>query len=129
MADIVMKEGAEPVAWAMMPKLFAQCSSEQCPAIIASVRQMVMTSNPVAIAAAHRGMAVRPDVSDLLPTITLPTLVICGEHDVISPPDEMKSIAEKIPNAQFVQVPRAGHMSPMEQPEIVNAAIRKFLGG
>lgn len=128
MADIVTKEGPEPVAWAMMPKLFAQCSSQHCPTIIESVRQMVMTSNPVAIAAAHRGMAVRPDVSDWLPSLKLPTLVICGEHDVISPADEMKAIAERIPNAEFVLVANAGHMSPMEQPEVVNAAIRRFVG-
>lgn len=126
MADIVLKEGPEPVAWAMMPKLFAQCSSEHCPAIIASVRQMVMNSNPVAIAAAHRGMAVRPDVTSLLPTIRIPTLVICGEHDVISPPEEMKSIADAMPNARFALIPNAGHMAPMEQPELVNAAIRCF---
>ena len=72
----------------MMPKLFAQCSSTQCPAVMDQVRQMVMTSQPVAIAAAYRGMAVRPDMSGLLPSIRIPTLVICGEHDVISPPEK-----------------------------------------
>lgn len=128
MADIVLKEGPEPVAWAMMPKLFAQCSTEQCPQIVASVRQMVMTSNPVAIAAAHRGMAVRPDVTAWLPSLKLPTLIICGEHDAISPTAEMKNVSEQIPGAQYVQIPTAGHMSPMEQPEQVNAAIRQFVG-
>lgn len=128
MADIVLKEGPEPVAWAMMPKLFAQCTSEHCPAIIYGVRQMVMTSNPVAIAAAHRGMAVRPDVTDWLPTLRNPTLVICGEHDAISPAVEMKAFAELIPQSEFVMIPNAGHMAPMEQPELVNAALRRFIG-
>lgn len=127
MADIVLKEGPEPVAWAMMPKLFAQCSSERCPGIIASVRQMVMATNPVAIAAAHRGMAIRPDVTSLLPALRIPALIICGENDVISPPEEMKSIAQHMPNAQFALIPHAGHMAPMEQPEIVNSIIRRFL--
>jgi pimeloyl-ACP methyl ester carboxylesterase len=127
MADIVLKEGPEPVAWAMMPKLFAQCTTEHCPAIIGSVRQMVMTSNPIAIAAAHRGMAVRPDVTSWLPQIQVPTLVICGEHDAISPPAEMQSFAQQIPGAEYVQIPNAGHMSPMEQPALVNAAIRRML--
>ena len=129
MADIVTREGPAPVAWAMMPKLFAQCSAEHCPAIVEEVRQMVMTSNPVAIAAAHRGMAIRPDVTDWLPTISLPTLIICGEFDAISPPEEMKQIASQIPNARFVLIPGAGHMSPMEQPDVVNTAIQKFLDG
>lgn len=128
MADLVVKEGPEPVVRAMMPKLFAQCSSEHCPAAIASVRQVVMNTNPVAIAAAHRGMAVRPDVTSFLPTLRLPTLVICGEHDVISPPDEMKAIAEAIPGARYALVSHAGHMAPMEQPQTVNDAIRRFVG-
>lgn len=128
MADIVLKEGPEPVAWAMMPKLFAQCTSDQCPRIIDEVRQMVMTSNPVAIAAAHRGMAVRPDVTAWLPEIRVPTLVICGEHDAISPAAEMQGFAERIPGATCVVIPNAGHMSPMEQPTLFNAALRAFLG-
>lgn len=127
MADIVTKEGPEPVAWAMMPKLFAQCTSEHCPRAIESVRQMVMTSNPLAIAAAHRGMAVRPDMTPWLPTLRIPTLILCGELDAISPAAEMKAFSELIPQARFALIPRAGHMSPMEQPEAVNAAIRQFL--
>ena len=127
MADIVLREGPEPVAWAMMPKLFAQCSSDHCPAIVASVRQMVMTSNPVAIAAAHRGMAVRPDVTGWLPTLDLPTLVLCGEHDAISPASEMKSFAELIPGSRFALIADAGHMAPMEQPQAVNAVLRRFI--
>ena len=133
MADIVLRDGPEPVVWAMMPKLFAQCSSDASssdhgPAAIASVRQMVLNSNPVAIAAAHRGMAVRPDVTAWLPSLNVPTLVVCGEHDAISPPAEMKAIADAIPHARFALIEHAGHMAPMEQPEAVNVAIRQFVG-
>ncbi|MBM4075755.1 MAG: alpha/beta hydrolase [Planctomycetes bacterium] len=127
MADIVLRDGPEPVAWAMMPKLFAKCSSDHCPAAIESVRRMVMATNPIAIAAAHRGMAVRPDVTGILPTIQTPTLIVCGEHDTISPPAEMESIASAIPRSRYVVVPNAGHMAPMEQPEFVNRVIREFV--
>ena len=89
---------------------------------------MVLNSNPIAIAAAHRGMSVRPDVTSLLPTLRFPTLVLCGEHDAISPPAEMQTIADAIPNAQFSLIPNAGHMAPMEQPEAVNTAFRRFIG-
>jgi 3-oxoadipate enol-lactonase len=127
MADIVMKEGPEPVAWAMMPKLFAPSTAERQPEIRDLVRQVVMGTAPTAIAAAHRGMAVRPDVTSLLPNMRVRTLVIVGEHDAISPPGEMKAIAEAMPNARFVLIPNAGHMSPMENPDAVNAAIHEFL--
>ena len=127
MADIVVKEGPGPVAVAMMPKLFAPATAQTRPAITDHVRQMVMRTNPIAIAAAHRGMAVRPDVTALLPTIRFPTLVVVGEHDLISPAAEMKTISESLPNAKFVVIPEAGHMSPMEDSLAVNRAIREFL--
>lgn len=127
MADIVTKEGPEPVVWAMMPKLFSRATTERQPEIAEQVRQTVMSTNPLAIAAAHRGMAIRPDVTDLLPNFRLPTLVVVGEHDAISPPAEMKAIADALPNARFVQIPAAGHMAPMEDPAAVNRAIREFL--
>ena len=127
MADIVSKEGPEPVAWAMMPKLFAPVVTPQQQTLADLVRKMVLETDPVAIAAAHRGMAIRPDVTSLLPNLRFPTLVIVGEHDVISPPQEMRTIADAIPQARFVQIPAAGHMAPMENPAAVNRAISVFL--
>jgi 3-oxoadipate enol-lactonase len=57
----------------------------------------------------------------------VPTLVICGQHDVISSADEMRSLAAAIPGAHFVVIPDAGHMPPLEQPTRFNAALREFL--
>lgn len=127
MADMTIKEGPGPVAIAMMPKLFAPATLQNHPQAPEQVRQIVMRTNPVAIAAAQRGMAVRPDVTPLLATLRFPTLVLVGEHDLISPAAEMKAIAEGLPNARFVVIPAAGHMSPMEDPSAVNRAIREFL--
>jgi pimeloyl-ACP methyl ester carboxylesterase len=72
-------------------------------------------------------MAERPDVSGRLAEIDVPALVICGQHDAISSPAEMKEIAAKLPRGRFVEIAGAGHMAPLEQPEKVNAAIRGFL--
>jgi len=88
---------------------------------------VMMATNPVGIAAAQRGMAERPDVREMLPEITIPTLVICGQHDAISPVTEMRPIAEAIPHARYVEIPHVGHMAPLEDPTTVNAAIRDFL--
>ncbi|HEY0982484.1 MULTISPECIES: alpha/beta fold hydrolase [unclassified Schlesneria] len=127
MADIVTKQGPEPVVWAMMPKLFAPQSAQQRPALVDEVRSTVMATSPVAIAAAHRGMAIREDMTGMLPNLHLPTLVIVGEQDLITPAAEMKSVAEALPNARYEQIPDAGHMAPMENPVAVNQAIRRFL--
>src|SRR5262249_31468237 len=128
MADIVTKEGPEPVAWAIMPKLFAADAKEKYPAVVEKVRQMIMRTSPTAIAAAHRGMAVRPDMTSFLPGIQVPTLVLAGTGDLISPAAEMKEFSLLIPHSQYVEIPNSGHMAPMENPIAVNSAIHKFLG-
>ena len=79
------------------------------------------------IAAALRGMAERPEVTAMLGQIRCPTLVLVGRLDRISPPEEMRAIADAIPDARFVPIAQAGHMSPMENPEDVNAAMLSFL--
>jgi pimeloyl-ACP methyl ester carboxylesterase len=127
MADIVVKEGPGPVAMAMMPKLFGSSTPQRHPEIVDQVRQVVMRTNPIAIAAAHRGMAIRPDVTSQLASMQIPTLVLVGEHDQISPAAEMQTIAESMPDARFVVIPEAGHMSPMENSIAVNHAIREFI--
>jgi pimeloyl-ACP methyl ester carboxylesterase len=90
------------------------------------VRHVVERTSPAAIAAAQRGMAERPDMTSLLPTIQCPTLVLVGAEDAISPPAEMRAMADAIPNAEFVEIPAAGHMTTMENPSAVNEALLRF---
>ena len=72
-------------------------------------------------------MARRPDMTKSLATIHVPALVVVGEHDAISSVEEMRGIAEQIPDAKLVVIPEAGHMSPLENPAAFNAAIERFL--
>ncbi len=72
-------------------------------------------------------MAVRPDAREILPTIDVPTLVIVGEHDSISTVQEMRGIADAIPDAAWLEVPRAGHLSNLDSPAVVNEGIAEFI--
>jgi 3-oxoadipate enol-lactonase len=73
-------------------------------------------------------MRTRPDSTPLLAEIEVPTLVIGGEEDGISSPEVMGAMAQKIPNSRHVTLPRAGHLSNLENPEAFNTAVREFLG-
>jgi pimeloyl-ACP methyl ester carboxylesterase len=125
-ADKVESEGPDELVAGMLPKLFSPSTREQEPAVVEATRQIMLKTDRRGIAAALRGMAQRPDSRPLLPTISAPTLVLVGQDDAISPPAEMRGFAEQIPGAQFVEIARAGHLAPLEQPEAVNAAIGKF---
>jgi 3-oxoadipate enol-lactonase len=127
MAENVGEWGSGRVAEMMGPKLAAASTFQTQPEVIAALRRVVETTSPAGIAAAQLGLAARPDMTSLLPEITIPTLVVVGAEDAISPPAEMQAIAAAIPNAEFVIVPHAGHMTTMENPAAVNQAIRTFI--
>lgn len=113
-AERVTSEGAVVLADSMLDRLFSSHTKTHRPEVVAATRRTILATSPVGAAAALRGMAERPDVTAWLGQIRVPTVVVCGEHDVISPPAEMQAIARAIPDARYVEVPRVGHMAPLE---------------
>jgi len=74
-------------------------------------------------------MISRPDFRDFLPEITCPTLIICGQQDVMTPPKVHQEMADLIPGSQFNLIDNCGHLSTMEQPLMVSRLMRMFLDG
>ncbi|WP_225800263.1 alpha/beta fold hydrolase [Streptomyces sp. NK15101] len=66
------------------------------------------------------------DQQDLLPTVSVPTLLLWGERDVRSPLAVARRFQEAIPDAELVVIPGAGHVSNLERPEEFNRAVRDF---
>jgi pimeloyl-ACP methyl ester carboxylesterase len=66
------------------------------------------------------------DLSDLLPHIAVPTLLVWGDSDARSPLNVARQFAEDIPDTELVVIEGAGHMSNLERPAQVNAAVRQF---
>jgi pimeloyl-ACP methyl ester carboxylesterase len=126
-ADRVLREGAAPMADSMLPKLFSAQTTGQRPELVASIRAIIMANDPRGIAAAAQGMAERPDMTAALPRVRCPTLVIVGRDDTISPPAEMRAMADALSAASFVQIEDAGHLSPLENPRDVSRAMSEFL--
>ena len=72
-------------------------------------------------------MAARTDTTPNLSKIKIPTLLICGEEDKLTPPGIMEGMAGKLSNSEFHIIPGAGHISPLEAPSVVNRIIKEFL--
>jgi pimeloyl-ACP methyl ester carboxylesterase len=69
----------------------------------------------------------RPDSRPGLPAIACPTVVVCGREDVLTPPELSEEIAGLVPGADFVLIEGCGHLSTMERPDDVNAALRSWM--
>jgi 3-oxoadipate enol-lactonase len=113
----------------MIPRLFGKTTLEKHPGRIEPMLAVMERTSAQGVAGALRGMAVRPDRRGDLGAIAVPTLVMVGQDDVISPPSEAREIAAALPRAQLEVIPAAGHLAPYENPAAANAAILRFLEG
>lgn len=127
MADRALAEGTGFVPQVMLPKLLGETTREHRPEVVEKVTALILEQSPQAVAGAQRGMAARPATTDVLGSITVPTLVITGEEDAVTGPEVGRDLAAGIPGARFLLVEEAGHLSNLEQPEIVNEALLDFL--
>lgn len=91
------------------------------------VKAMMAETGPETFIRQQRAIMVRPDSRPLLPGIEVPTLVLVGAEDAITPPDLAREMAEMIKGASLVVVPCCGHLSTLEQPGPVAAALESWL--
>jgi pimeloyl-ACP methyl ester carboxylesterase len=96
--------------------------------VFQAILDMFERSSPAVFAAQIQALLDRPDADPLLPTITCPTLVLCGRDDAWSPPARHEHLHARITGSTLVVIVRCGHMSTMEQPEAVTQAFRDWLG-
>lgn len=127
LAEETMQRGSEVVADAFSPKLLAKRTRDAHWHKEAEIVKTLRRQDPAAIAATSLGLGERADMTSRLGAVDVPTLVVSGEEDLLTPPDVMRAIADAIPGAEFVSISDAGHLAPFEQPDPVNAAIRRFL--
>lgn len=127
MIAIVNEKGSKPIADAMLGKLIPEETARNRPHLARTLRDMMESTRPQTISHALAAMRDRPDQTDMLGDIAVPTLVGVGDQDAITPPEVARAMHEKIPGSHLRIFTGSGHMSPMEQPSQVNAAIAEFL--
>jgi 3-oxoadipate enol-lactonase len=125
-AKAALEHGLAWVADQMVPKLLKPTPD---PAVVKQVRHLVGAGTPAGVAAAQRGMARRPDSTPTLASLKVPTLVVVGEEDGLTPPAEAEKMAAAVKGAQLVRIPGAGHLPCLENPAAFTAALEAFFGG
>jgi 3-oxoadipate enol-lactonase len=128
-AQRALKEGMAPIVESMLPKLVSAGTRERGGEVLERVRAMMLRTSPEGAAAALRAMALRRDQTDLLPSIKVPTLIVVGSEDAVTPPADAEAMKAKIEGSRLVVVEGAGHLSNVEQPEEFNRALAEFLRG
>jgi len=119
--------GAEKFVEQFVPNCFAEKFTRENETEYLEVLNRSRKHSAAGLKGCLLAMAARTDTTSYLQKISIPTLLICGKEDKLTPPDVMKSMADKINNSKFVLVEGAGHMTPIEKPEIVTNAIKEYL--
>jgi pimeloyl-ACP methyl ester carboxylesterase len=91
------------------------------------VIKMMRDTGPEAFVRQQRAIMGRPDSRPMLPGIEIPTLVLVGDQDAITPPEMAREMAEASEWASLVVLPECGHLSTLERPEAVNQALSAWL--
>lgn len=93
------------------------------PGVVERVRAGLLAARPEGVAWSQRAMAARLDARGLLPHLRCPAAVVVGAQDVLTPPSVARDMAGLLPDAVLTVLPHAGHLSPLEDPDGVAAAL------
>jgi len=110
-----------------VPRLFSHVTQTSRPGVINEGRRIASLNSPIGVAAVSRGLGLRPDVTELLPQIATPTLILVGEQDALTPIADARILFERIPDAQLEVIADAGHLSNLERPDVFTELVTRFL--
>lgn len=126
-AGSVRRRGTDQVAEQMVLKFLTEETRDDHPELVKVITDLMVAQAKPGAANALLGMAERVDMTDQLASIKVPTLVVVGDKDELTPVASAKAMAERIEDAQLVVIPNAAHLTPMERPEDVTKALLEWL--
>jgi 3-oxoadipate enol-lactonase len=122
--ELIREHGAVGLWGEMEPKLFSPAAE---PEVVALARSIALDRSQDDLVTCLEAIRDRPDSRPTLPTIDVPTLVVVGENDELTPPHEAAAIASGIAGAKLVTIPESGHLPPLERPGAFLASLRALL--
>ncbi|MFY7901202.1 MAG: alpha/beta fold hydrolase [Chitinophagaceae bacterium] len=125
--DLIAKEGTSNYAKAFVKNMFTTNAFEQNKPYINDIENIILQNNSTNIINGLKALANREATCDILPSIKIPTLIICGKEDIVTPIEQAVYFKEHIPNAVLVLLENAAHLSNIEQPALFNKAIQEFI--
>ncbi len=125
--EAVEKFGLEAYVKKIIKAQLGKTSQQRNPRLAEECIQMMLKNNPQGVTGALRAMAERQDSTDLLASISFPTLVVAGEEDSLIDLEEAKTMHRGISGAEFHLISESGHLLNLEQPAAFQKILNKFL--
>ncbi len=123
----VREHGSAVFAEAFAKIVFAPETFTTNPAAVSLIRNIIKATPPLSIAGTLLALASRTDTTSSLSKIKVPTLILVGEKDVTTPPENSQMMHASIPGSELHIIPHAAHMSNLENPDVFNEHLMNFL--
>jgi pimeloyl-ACP methyl ester carboxylesterase len=128
MADRLQRERSpQALLDDVLPGLTGATTAKERPDVVAGVHELVAQSPPAPAAWAQRAMAARPDSLQTLREVRVPALVIRGDEDGLSSPDDVDAMLDALPDGRRSVLAGSGHLSALEVPQAFSAVVADFL--
>lgn len=128
MIELVRTRGSGAVADQMITGMVGKTTRERSPEIVDAVHAMLEAAPVAGVVGALEALMSRPDSTATLATVNVPTLVVAGEEDVLTPPAEARAMHAAIAGSRLEIISGAGHVSNVERPAAFNHVTSEFLG-
>jgi 3-oxoadipate enol-lactonase len=127
MLDLLHGEGPPAVVEEMLPRLLGAKTRNERAEVVALIRSFVPSLSVAGMEGAIRAMMARPDSTELLSSVSCPTLIVVGEEDELTPVDDSRQMHGQIAEAELAIIGSAGHLPNLERPAEFNAVLARFL--
>ena len=127
LVEVARTRGAGAVADGQITGMIGKTTRDKRPALSDEVHRMLASASVDGIVGALEAMMARVDSTETLATIDVPTLVVVGSEDVLTPKSEAEILHEAIRGSRLEVIEQAGHVSNLERPAAFNHVLSEFL--
>jgi pimeloyl-ACP methyl ester carboxylesterase len=123
----LLTNGLTDFAEQFVQNIFCEDSKRSKKELVDRIKKIIYSTESLTIAGTLGAMAQRIETCSSLKEIAVPTLILCGKEDIITPPDQAQFLQCNIANSRLFSIENAGHMSNLEQPDEFNQHISNFI--
>jgi len=127
MLQLVAEKGTPAVVDEMVPKLLGETTRKTRPEVVDRLKSIALASAADTVAGMIRALMTRQDATALLSSIHLPTLIVVGDEDTLTPPAMSEQMHKAIAGSELAILPRAGHLPNLEDSQNFNGVVARFL--
>ncbi len=124
---MIKLRGVREFAEDFVKSVFSKETLQSRPEIVEMIKRIILKTSPLGICGTQLAIASRTDSTPMLPVLKIPSLILVGEHDILTPPSAAQAMHEKIAGSELHIIPGAAHMSNLENTERFNMLVDEFL--